>query len=233
MGRVQAAVGELPETEVDTLLQRPDFGDLGAVPLSADLAAAIRFGRERCCENVTALSDQVRHRMRRLIVDYQEAVFTGDKAGAAESLQGRLLDEFGLMNRDWRRIAVTEATENVNQGVVASTEPGRKLKRVERYRGACPFCRSIDGKVMTVVEPSGDAKDGDTQVWVGKTNVGRSASPRKRVGGALIERPPEELWWVASGAQHPHCRGSWVRVTASSPDPEFDAWLARMKGKPE
>jgi hypothetical protein len=232
MGRVQAAA-DLGEAEVDTILQRPDFGDLAGPSLPPDLAAAITFGRERCCENVTALSDSVRHRMRRLIVDYQEAIFTGDRAAAAEGLQMRLLDEFGTMNRDWRRIAVTEATENVNQGMVASIEPGKKLKRVERYRGACAFCRSIDGRVVTVVEPSRAKKNGDTEVWVGKTNVGRSASPRKRQGGQLVERKPEEMWWVASGAQHPHCRGSWVRVTASSPDPEFDAWLARIKGKPE
>jgi hypothetical protein len=167
--------------------------------------------------------------MRGLIVDYQEAVFLGDKVGAAESLQGRLLDTFGTMNRDWRRIAVTEATENVNQGFVASCAPGDKLKRVERYRGACPFCRKIDGTVVTVVDPAKADKDGDTEIWVGKTNVGRSASPMRRGVAGLERRAPEELWWIAAGAMHPHCRGSWVRVTASTPDPEFDAWIASMK----
>lgn len=229
MGRVQAAMA-LNAAEADTLLQRmPDLSDIEPGLLKPELKAALDFGRERACENVVQLSDNARHRMRRLVVDYQEAVFTGNKAGAAESLQGRLLDTFGTMNRDWRRIAVTEATENVNQGFVASCEPGTKLKRVERYHGACPFCRKIDGRVVTVVAASKPDKDGDTEVWVGKTNVGRSASPQKRTGDGLVDREPTELWWIAAGAMHPHCRGAWVRVSEASPDPEFDAWIREMK----
>lgn len=228
MGRVQSAI-ELTAQAADTLLQRPDFGTLGGVTLAPELQAALLYGRERCCEHVTALSDRLRHQMRALIVDYQEAVFTGDRRGAAESLQGRLLDTFGTLNRDWRRIAVTEATENVNQGFVASLAPGTRIKRVERYRGACEFCRKIDGRVMTVVEPSKPDKDGETEVWIGKTNVGRSASPRRRAPGGLVEREPHELWWVAAGAMHPHCRGAWRRVTGSSQDDEFEAWLKAQK----
>lgn len=228
MGRVQAAA-ELTAAQADTLLVLPDFEGLASAGVSPELAGAITYGRERCCEHVTALSDAMRHKMRGLIVDYQEAVFLGDKIGAAESLQSRLLDTFGTMNRDWRRIAVTEATENVNQGFVASCKPGDKLKRVERYRGACPFCRRIDGRIVTVIDPAAAKKDGDAEIWVGKTNVGRSASPMQRGPDGLVERDPSKLWWIAAGAMHPHCRGSWVRVTASSADPEFDAWIAKMK----
>jgi hypothetical protein len=224
MGRVQAAMA-LTAAETDSMMQSPDFGDLGAAPLSEALRAAIGFGRERACENVVQLSDNARHAMRKLVVDFQEAFILGDKVGAAESLQGRLLDEFGKLNRDWRRIAVTEATENINQGMVASCEPGTRLKRIERYRGACPFCRSIDGRVFTVVAASTPDKDGQTEVWLGKTNIGRSASPQRRVGGQLVDREAHELWWPAAGAQHPHCRGSWVRVTGATPDPQFQAWL--------
>jgi hypothetical protein len=215
----------LTAAETDTLMQAPDFGDLGAAPLKPELRSAIEFGRARACENVVQLSDQARHRMRKLVVDYQEATFLGDRAGAAESLQGRLLDEFGTLNRDWRRIAVTEATENIDQGFVASCAPGTRLRRIERYRGACPFCRKIDGAIMTVVAASAPVKDGETEVWLGKTNIGRSASPQRRVGGKLVDREPHERWWIAAGAQHPHCRGSWVRVTGATPDPEFNAWL--------
>lgn len=229
MGRVQAAHAAMGLAEIDAIMQAvPDLASLGphATP---ELQAAVKFGRARACENVVQLSDNARHRMRRLVVDYEEAVFTGDRAGAAESLQGRLLDTFGTLNRDWRRIAITEATEMLDQGFVASIPHGGKIKRVERYHGACPFCRSIDGRVMTVVDPAAPDKDGETQVWVGKTNVGRSASPRKRVGGDLVDREPEELWWVAAGTMHPHCRGTWVRVSEASADTEFDAWIAQMK----
>lgn len=230
MGRVQAAMGEATGEEADTILATlPALGD--GFTLSPVQLAAIDFGRARCCESVAALTDALRHRMRRVVVDHQEAILLGDRAAAAESLQTKLLDTFGTLNRDWRRIAVTEATENVNQGMVAATPAGAKLRRVEKYRGACAFCRSIDGRVFTVVDPSKPDKDGELEVWVGKTNVGRSASPRKRLAGGLVEREPHEMWWPPAGAAHPNCRGRWIAVGGASADPEFDAWLADLKRK--
>lgn len=231
MGRVQAAMGEATEACADRIVAAlPTVEEVGRqwgmTPLQR---AIIDYGRARCAESVTALSDSVRHRLRKVIVDYQEAVFTGDRAAASEALQSKLLDEFGAMNRDWRRIAVTESTENCNQGFVAAQPYGSRVRRVEKYRGACPFCRSIDGKVFTVVDPSATDKDGDTQVWTGKTNIGRSASPRRRDGGVLVDREPHERWWPAAGAMHPHCRGAWAKVTSkASPDPEFERWLGQL-----
>lgn len=231
MGRVQAALVEIDDARADHLLmQLPSVADIDRMfGLTPAQRAVIDYGRARCAEHVVGLSDGARHRLRTLIVDYQEAVFLGDQATTGEALQSKLLDAFGTMNRDWRRIAVTEATENVGQGMIAALKPGSKVRRVEKYRGACAFCRSIDGRVAMVVEASNPVKNGDTEIWVGKTNVGRSAAPSKRVGGVLVERGPEERWWLAAGAQHPHCRGAWVEVVSgASEDPEFEAWLAKM-----
>lgn len=228
MGRVQAVLPDLPEEEANTVVvSLPSIEEATAqFGMSAEQRAVIDFGRARCAEYVRGISEAVRGQLRRIIVDYQEAVFLGDRARAAESLETRLLDTFGALNRDWRRIAVTEATENLNQGFVAAQPRGTKLRRVEQYRGACGWCRSIDKKVVTVVDPAKPDKDGDAEVWVGKTNVGRSASPRKRMNGELVEREPHERFWIAAGSQHPHCRGSWVRVVEGvSSDPEFEAWL--------
>lgn len=107
---------------------------------------------------------------------------------------------------------------------------GAKVKRIEAYQDACPFCQRIHGMVFEVVDPGREDKDGWKQVWVGKTNVGRSASPRKRVENELVERTASELWWVAAGLQHPHCRGRWLHVTEAPPDvaPEFAEWLKTM-----
>lgn len=231
MGRVQAAMGESTEAQADTVLAalptpREVAERWGFTPAQA---AALEYGRARCAEAVTGLADGVRHRMRRLIMDHHEEVFLGDAAKTSEGLQSKLLDEFGLAGRDWRRIAVTESTEAVNQGFVAATPAGDKLRRVEKYRGACAFCRSIDGRVVTVVAASKPEKDGALEVWPGKTNVGRSASPKKRAGGTLVDREPQERWWIAAGAQHPHCRGSWVRHAGVADDPEFEAWLQKLK----
>ena len=232
MGRVQAALGEATAPEADTILTAlamPADMARAAAALTPVQRAVLDFGRARAAEHVVGLADAQRQRMRNLIVDHAEAKFLGDAARADEALQSKLLDAFGTLNRDWRRIAVTEATENANQGFVAAQAPGTKIRRVERYRGACPNCRAINGLVLTVVEPQTANKDGQDEVWVGKTNVGRSASPKKRGDDGLIDRPPEERWWPAAGAMHPHCRGSWERVGAARRDPTFDAWLESLK----
>ena len=236
MGRVQAAMGDVSEPDADRLL--------AALPVSAAAAdaawgmtvtqrALLDYGNARCVENVVALSDTVRHRMRNLILDYQGAQVLGDRTKTAESLQTQLLDSFGLSNRDWRRIAVTEAGENLNQGMISSLPAGSRVRRVEKYRGACAFCRSIDGRVMSIVDPSSPKLDGETQIWAGKTNIGRSASPMKRVAGGLVERAPRERWWIAAGVMHPNCRGGWVPISEPTrrADPKFSAWMDEVLGR--
>ena len=230
MGRVQANM-DLSAKQADALI--------GALPLTVHVAAAdfkfsdafvhvMDFARARCCENVVALTDSARHAIKSVVINHQAAVFAGgDSQIARQALASQLLDRFGAMNRDWRRIAVTEAGENANQGMLASMQPGSRVRRIEQYKGACPYCKKIDGTVLTVVEPGAKEKDGTTQVWVGKTNIGRASAPRKRVGSVLIERLPSEMWWIPAGTVHPHCRGLWHKLPDAKPgdDPDFQAWL--------
>ena len=238
MGRVQANMADVDSDQSDklfTAMPTTVEGAEQAFKLNPAQRATLEFARARGAENVVQLAAGVRHGMRRLVARKLEADILGDKSAPAGSLQTQLLDAFGQANRDWRRIALTEAAENQNQGYITSMKPGTKVKRLEQYRNACPFCRKIDGVVMTVVDPSAPDKDGDTQVWTGKTNIGRSASPRRRQAGALIERQPEEMWWVPAGVVHPHCRGSWLPVIEDQPgdDPEFGDWLRDTLGKKE
>lgn len=230
MGRVQANMASITAAQADTVL--------AALPLTAAAAraqlrmtplqsAVLDFARVRAAENVRKVTDDVRHRMRGVVAQHIEQQQLRVPGTPGSSLQTKLNDEFATLNRDWRRVAVTEAGEAQNQGQVASLPPGRKLRRVEQYKGVCAWCAKIDGRVMTVVAPDAPEKDGETQIWVGKTNVGRSAAPRKRVGNLLVEREPDEMWWIAAGAQHPHCRGRWLPVMEDQPgdDPDFGAWL--------
>lgn len=132
---------------------------------------------------------------------------------SADKLARELFDRFGQLNRDWRRLAITEINESATQGFVAGQPLGTRLQRYEAI-DACTFCKSIDGNIVTVVDPTKEPKDGDTEVWVGKTNVGRARSARKRTStGKLVMRTADELWWIAAGVQHPHCRGGWEKVT--------------------
>jgi len=229
MGKVQANLAKPPISAVADLI-------LAALPSTAAAAiqqfnispieqAVLQFSRVRCAENVRALTDDVRHRMRSTVLQHLEQQLAGE---AGSSLQTKLLDQFGTLNRDWRRIAVTEAGEAQTMGLTASLPIGSKLKRIEQYAGACAFCKKIDGVIATVVDPTASDKDGETQIWVGKTNIGRSASPRKRVGDVLVPRGPDEMWWLPAGLAHPHCRGRWIVVGApptAGKDQEFAAWL--------
>lgn len=173
--------------------------------------------------------------MRTTIAEHVTQRELGAPVVSGHSLETKLLDQFGTLNRDWRRIAVTEAGEAQTQGYIASLKPGQKVKRVEQYKGACAFCRRIDGVVVTVVEPSMENKDPDTMIWPGKNNVGRSASPRKRVGDLMVEREPDEMWTIPAGLVHPHCRGRWIPTIEERPgdDPDFAAWLRETLDPPK
>lgn len=226
MGQVQA---RLPEISAELAQAMLDAETL-PTPYEKVLQAAVEFGRARCAENIVQLSDSLRHRVRKVIIDHMEQQTLNSKP---ESLQTKLFDEFAVANRDFRRIAVTEATEMQGQGVIASLPPGSKVRRHEQYRGACTFCRKIDGMVFTVVPADKPDKDPWTMFWVGKSNVGKSFAPRKRIGGMLIPREPDEMATPVPGAQHPHCRGMNVPVHASKPsgDTQFDAWVEEMLSK--
>lgn len=195
-------------------------------PMSQKEQKALEFANFRAVENVVSLADGVRKKMRHVVAEDVMKRETGDTAGP--SLESKLFDEFAELNRDWRRIAVTEAGECQLQGFIAGAKPGSKVKRVEQYASACPFCKSIHGKIATVVAANKKNKDPDNEIWPGKNNVGRAAAPRKRVGGALVPRPKAEQYWLPAGLAHPHCRGRWVNVEVpdEAADPEFAKILA-------
>jgi len=234
MGKVQAnmdAAAKPTPKQADAILEMLPSSMTHGVALSPPAAAVLVFARARAAEHVRSLSESVRHRMRSVVVADLEQRFVGGAPTGTSSLQSKLLDEFGTLNRDWRRIAITEAGEAQLQGFIASLKPGTKVKRVEQYANACAFCRKIDGVVATVVAPDHPDKNPDTMVWPGKNNIGRRASPRKRVGDVLVERDPDEMWWLPAGLAHPNCRGRWVVVSEApqeGDDPDLAAALAAI-----
>lgn len=239
MGKVEVDhPGAGPEAIDNVLAAMPNTIAGAAALLGGEIPpaymAALVFGRERAAENIRASNEQLRHAMKSIILQALQSDYShtaGAEFGASQALQQRLFDAFGEHNRDWRRIAVTEAGEIKNQGFVALHAAGEFIKRVEQYRGACSFCRNLDGRIFKVVDPGDPDKDGAREVWAGKTNVGRSSSPNKRVDGELVPRLSSELWWPASGVQHPHCRGAWVSVRQplpTSPEKAWKEWLGAL-----
>jgi len=232
MGRVQAHMNgkAISVLQLDpALLAMPltVAGAQKAFNFGSKMDAVMEFGKARCAELLVDLSNTARKKIKRVILEHTFKKMQGDPIATKEVLQSKLFDEFATLNRDWRRIAVTEAGENANQGLIMTLTPGSSVKRIEQYKGACPFCKRIDGVVMKVVAADAPEKDGDKEVWPGKNNVGRSAAPRKRVGDELVERVPSELYWIPAGTVHPHCRGTWHLMPAASvhDDPDFQSWL--------
>lgn len=172
------------------------------IPASEITQALIEFARIRCAQAIVDVGDRLRSGIKEAVLEHHKGVLLG---GEPTNLTSQLFDRFAAANRDWRRIAVTEVSENAAQGAIAACKPGDQVKRVERYKGVCAWCAKINGKVLTVVSPGKPDKNGETEVWPGKTNIGRSSAPRKIIDGRLYDREPDELWWIAAGAQHPHC----------------------------
>jgi hypothetical protein len=229
MGRVQANMANLTTKQADMLLETLPTTVAAAeseFPFTPIQRAVLEYANAAGAENIVNLREGARHAIK-TIIRLKMAAQTLGTDRPLNRLQTELFDYFGDLNRDWRRIALTEVAENSNQGYIASLSPGTYVRRQERYKGACPFCRKIDGRVMEVVPPGMADKDGETQIWVGKTNIGRSAAPRRRVAGVLIERQPDEKFWVAAGVQHVNCRGTWLPEITDLPgeDPEFGKWL--------
>lgn len=235
MGVVESYLQDLAEDDALRLLAAmPEtvVGASSAFALSDATASILEYGRLRACDAVTSVSDSLRLGLRRVVLDHQQRRLAGDPSANNETLQQALMDRFSRFNRDWRMIAVTEAGEMCNQGVIAMQPPGSMVRRMEQYHGACPFCRKLDGRVFRVTTADDPDKDGAKDVWPGKTNIGRSASPRKRIGDELVPRLPAERWWAAAGVMHPHCRGRWEPLRRLRPgqDPAFERWMMEKAG---
>ena len=185
------------------------------------------YAQAKGADLIVELTDRARHGIKRLVLDHLEQNHLAGVSPAANwrPLEQALRDQFGDLNRDWRRIAITEVGEAHNQGFIATLPAGTYVRRLEVYAGACAFCQKIDGAILQVVDPAKPDKDWDREVWPGKSNVGRSGSPRKRVGNVLVERTDSELWKIPAGLVHPHCRGRFVTIDGIAKRDDLTRWL--------
>lgn len=235
LGRVQAVVLPHQVLSIPALVALVP-ASLAALPaglLNPVETAILGAAAARAAVNITDIADRTRSMMKRAVVDHTTGLIRGDTRGGTRALQQRLFERFADLNRDVRRLAITEVGEACNQGFIAASPPGSYVRRMEHYTGACAFCVSLHDKVFQVVAPDHEPKDGATMIWEGKTNIGRSASPRKKLGGALIARDPHEMYWAAAGVFHPNCRGRWVPTApplaaTANVSPTFVSWLDKM-----
>jgi len=235
MGKVQSYLMVMPPA-VDVVLSAMPLTVAKAVEMF-NIAGAekqiMEYARLKAMDTVVAMSDASKHSLKTVLLDHMQKQFAGDETATTGKLQQSLFDNFSTMNRDLRRIALTESNEALGQGFMASLPVGARVKRIEEYRGSCQFCKSINGMEFDVVDPSTPNKDGWKMMWTGKTNIGRSSSPYRKTDDGMVKRDASELWWPTPGTIHPHCRGMLVHLTASAYEvnTEFTAWFNDMVSK--
>lgn len=181
----------------------------------------IEIAKMNCAQNITKISDQIRNSIQGIFIDGIQTYTPKSK------ISQKLFDSFGNINRDWQRIVETETSNNVNTAFVArEVEKSRKGEKVYFQRmeiiddATCPFCKQINGMVVLHVKNAQDSEEVEDKyakiaIWDGKSNVGRKQAD----------------YWVAMGAMHPYCRGSWSRWYASEDDTEYDAAIAAMQNR--
>lgn len=220
---------EAKET-VEKLPASPKEAKLFGLFLSDADHARIAVAEEAAARNVTDLSAAARSRMRKIIVESERRrLGDGTERYAGPPLQQALADTFGELNRDWRRIAVTETAINAADGYLASVASGEAVQWLS-HPGACQYCASQNSKVFKVVPSDTPKKNPDTQVWVGKQsmNIGRSIAKRKRLeDGTLVDRGPDELI-VPAIPVHPSCRCVWTPYIALTADQQKRLTASRV-----
>jgi len=149
---------------------------------------AIQFSKQRSAERIRGITEQARKGIKETI--WQGLVERKNPLNVSQDL----FKKFGDLNRDWRRIAITEANIAAGEGYMRKLiddqkERGKKVTKLlgQSAVDACPWCKeNIHGKVFILVdkdeapiEPE-DPK-WDTHLWPGKNNVGRGYAKRKWV----------------------------------------------------
>lgn len=158
------------------------------------------FAKQQSGELITNLEATSRKRITSTILDSIK------NQNTPKQLELKLFEDFGDINRDWRRIAETQINDSLTNGLLLSemedSQEGETVYMIGISAGnACPYCkRLIEGQVVVLVDKpisGGFVKiKGKVfpAIWPGKSNIGRSAG---------------DYWSVIP--LHPHCRCSWTR----------------------
>lgn len=187
-------------------------------PWEVALADATRLQREtmawtaaRGAEYAVNLTANARHSILTSLVDSRQAQ-EGPKL-----LERRLFDKFSALNRDWRRLALTESAMAVQNGLLSSVNPKEGWLAVWHCAPtACPYCLAQRHRRFRVVSADDPAKNGETDIWPGKNNIGRSAHRYSTKQGRFRDRA--EMWWPCTPV-HPNCACLLTLREARGPRP--------------
>jgi hypothetical protein len=201
--------------------------------LSLRETKALEWSASHGAEHLMNATNDTINRVQRVLFDNIK-----NRKGVRE-LRRALEDEFfndeKELNRNWKRVAISETNAAFNQGYLAQLKQGDWVVGFS-LPDACDFCATyIDGKIYPVIESGNKSLDysgldesspeykrlawlWENTVWQNKDNFGRSFSRRKRmvtedgnIEDNLLERKHHELWRVCIPA-HPFCRCRYIRI---------------------
>lgn len=210
--------------------------------ISPQHANMLQYAVDHAVINLTHTTEVGKHLVLNVLLDSLSRTggVTATKAQRMEhtrSLAHRLFQEMGLadtaeggklgfLNRDWLRVAITEANDAAANGYLMGLSPGELVAGIA-HPDACSHCtKLIAGRIYKLTadppESMDSAEEGSakykalvkrwqTELWIGKSNYGLRLSPRKREGGKLVPRKPHELA-KATIPLHPWCRCRWMRI---------------------
>ncbi|MCX7020854.1 MAG: hypothetical protein NTW26_01010 [bacterium] len=191
------------------------------------------IAEEYAAKCVTDIDKDTRKRMKEIICKSIQ-----DEWGCRK-LESELYHNFKSLQRDWRRIALTETARISNYSYLLRVGPGNYVT-CPQVAGACDWCASkLEHKVFLIVSnPMVDDriedKYAEQAVWIGKSNVGRHRCLTKE--GTKRKRDYHKLWWPCCPG-HPHCRHVFIKhnLMYGPPGPRLpmsEAELAASPNKP-
>jgi len=216
MGRtLQISIAKLPKTIQEAIK---------TLKLTQREVRSLQWAQEFAATNVTAVTDRARAKIKNTVMQGIQQR-TSPKVLANKLYNEVALDPRSVMNRDWERVAITEMNRSSNDAFISAMNEDEYVLG-NSHDDACPHCkRLIDLKIYKVTHDPpafyGDldpkskeyedlAERWENEIWVGKTNVGRSTSPRKQTPEGLVDREHSELSMPVLPL-HPHCRCRWSR----------------------
>jgi len=185
---------------------------------------ALKYAIQYAAINITSVTNRAQSKIANMVVDSIQ------NREHPRRLASRMFDEMAVgddavLNRDWERVAITEANRSANDAIIAGYEDGEYVLG-NSHDDACQYCvRYIDQKIYKVTtKPPPDyshldpkskkytdlARRWDTEIWVGKSNMGRSLAARRRSPKGLVPRMHHELG-TPTLPLHPTCRCRWSK----------------------
>lgn len=189
---------------------------------TAQEVRALKYAFQYAAINITSVTSRAQARISNMVV---ESIQNREHP---RRLASRMFDEMAIgddavLNRDWERISITETNRSANDAIIAGHADGEYVLG-NSHADACQYCmRYINKKVYKVTtlppENPSNYKPGsskyielanrwDTEIWVGKSNMGRSLAARRRTPKGLVPRKHHELGTPVIPL-HPTCRCRW------------------------